>query len=145
MRDDTQRTDHTQHTQDFKGWDVSVAQHHINDGGRDDEEIESVPTVAQVGAFVHSKAEGNKFQYEFNNEKVIEDEIQLVAEDYKLVILRQANKVRLECKLGRRQRNEEHDKVFKPLVLLDKVDVSAEATLSMEQVDRIISFDIFLN
>lgn len=95
MRYDSQRTDHTQHSKYFQSWNVCVRQHHINAGSHHNEEVKLVPRVAQVGAFIHSKAEGYDFEDTLEKEQVVEDEIELFRDNDKLIVLRQVNQVRL--------------------------------------------------
>lgn len=134
VRDDSQGPDHAQHSEDFKCGDIRARQHHINVRCYNNEEVKFVPAVAQVATFVHGEAQGDHLKNAFDIEQVVEDVVELVADDFHGRVIRLVYHVRLHRKLDRTQRNQQHDKALKVVVFLNEVDVSAETALSTEEV-----------
>ena len=78
MGDEPEWAEGTEETEDFDEGEVDAGEGHVDDGGGDDEEVEDVPGLAEVGAVVHDEAEGDGLGAGFEDEHDVEDDVDVV-------------------------------------------------------------------
>jgi len=135
VRDDSQRSDHSKHSQHFQGWDFGAGEEHVDDGGGYDEEIELVPGVRHVTASIHGEAESDDLQDTLDDEEVVEDEVQFLRNLDDLGRFGLVDDVRFCGQFGRGEGDQQHDKTLEVAMFLDVVAVATETATAVEQVN----------
>lgn len=77
VRQESKRSKSSEHSEDFEGLQVLPLQSHVENRGHDNEEVHLVPSISQVGVFVHAHSHCNKFHQHLEDEKVVECRVQV--------------------------------------------------------------------
>ena len=88
MRNDSQGSNHTEHSENFEGRNVSTGEHHVDIRGDNDEEIKLVPRVAKVASLVHGEPQRDNLEDTLKVETVVKGCVHLLAdfEDHRILI-----------------------------------------------------------
>jgi hypothetical protein len=136
MSQESQRSECSQHSQNFKHFQVTVDKSHIEYGCTYNEEIHLIPCVTKIRSFIHAQPHSNKLGGHFDDEQVVECIIQIPRDPVSSVDHFRIDEECIIEQFDGTQRDQDNDDALPGAMLDSFISVDSHAAVFGENVER---------